>query len=229
MQIYNALECAKYETMTDGVVLLHGIMRSRLSMRSLEKFLKKQGFKTLNIGYRSTRQSIEDITDSLQPCIVAFAQEVSGNIHFVGYSMGGLIIRAYLKKYRPERLGRVVMLGTPNKGSKMADIAKNWWFFRFFYGPAGQQLVTDQSSFSHLFGPVDYELGIVAGNCNLDPLASLIIGTPNDGKVSIESTKLEGMADHTIIGATHTFIASKRAAQAHTVDFLQTGAFKKLG
>ena len=75
----------------------------------------------------------------------------SDPVHFVGYSMGGLIIRAYLQKYRPQHLGRVVMLGTPNQGSEVADAIRHFWLYRRFYGPAGQELITDQTAFAHLF------------------------------------------------------------------------------
>lgn len=211
--------------MTDGVILLHGIFRTKWSMRALEKFLKKEGFSTLNIGYRSTKHHLEEIIDAIHPQIEKFAANHQGRIHFIGYSMGGLVIRAYLHKYRPENLGRVVMLGTPNQGSEMADLVADWRFYKWSYGPAGQQLVTTQDAFKHIFGTVNYELGILAGNLNLDPLAAWLIRKPNDGKVSVESTKIEGMTDHAILRVTHTFFPSNRKAWSHTIKFLQDGRF----
>ena len=51
--------------------------------------------------------------------------------------MGGLVIRALLNRYRPDNLGRVVQIGTPNHGSEVADFLKNDWLYRLFFGPAG--------------------------------------------------------------------------------------------
>lgn len=211
--------------MTEGVVLLHGIFRTSLSMRGLEKFLKKGGYDTLNIGYKSTRHSLEEIIDWIHPKIQEFAAKHDGKLHFVAYSMGGLVTRAYIAKYRPENLGRVVMLGTPNQGSEVADRVADWMFYKWSYGPAGQQLVTDQKKFKHLFGDIDYEIGILAGDCSIDPISSRLIGKPNDGKVSIDSTKLEGMKDHAVLRVSHTFFPHRRIAWEHTLKFLKEGAF----
>jgi hypothetical protein len=118
-----------------------------------------------------------------------------------------------------------VMLGTPNQGSEMADKVASWRFYKWSYGPAGQQLITDQSSFGHIFGTINYEAGILAGSKSLDPLASWIIGKPNDGKVSIASTKIEGMSDHMILPVSHTFFPHNEKAWRHTVTFLKDGKF----
>jgi pimeloyl-ACP methyl ester carboxylesterase len=207
------------------VILLHGIARTKRSMAKLERHLQSHGFATLNLDYPSTRLNLEQIVDHLHPLITTHTNSHPGPIHFIGYFMGGLVIRAYLAKYRPANLGHVVMLGTPNAGSEIADFLKNVWLYKKFYGPAGQQLITKQDDFAHLFAAIDYPLGILAGSRSLDPLSSLIIRQPNDGKVSIASTKLDGMADHRIIPATHTFFPSHKSAQDEIVHFLRHGKF----
>ena len=211
--------------MTDGVVLLHGIFRSSKSMKHLADALQTASYAVLNLDYPSTRYPLESLIEIIHPQIVSFAAGLSGQLHFVGFSMGGLLTRAYLSKYHPEKLGRVVMLGTPNKGSEVADFLQNRWLFRKLYGPAGQQLITNQQAFHHVWKAVDYELGIIAGNRTIDPISSWIIGQPNDGKVSIESTKLAEMKDHIVVPATHTFFPQNKEAQSQTLRFLQTGQF----
>jgi len=141
--------------------------------------------------------------------------------------MGGLLIRAFLRNHRPPKLGRVVMVGTPNNGSQIADFLKTWPLYRKFYGPAGQQLITDQTAMTKLFGTVDYELGIIAGNRTIDPVSSLIIGLriPNDGKVSVESTRLDGAAAHIVIPANHTFLPVNKIMWRQALSFLQDGRF----
>ena len=208
-----------------GVILLHGIFRTDRSMRKMETFLQSHGYRVLNISYPSTKASIEQIIELIHPQINAFAQELNGPISFVGYSMGGLIIRAYLHKYRPENLFRVVMLGTPNNGCELADLFGNWRLYKKYYGPAGQQLGTAQDDFRHLFGNTDYELGVIAGNWTIDPISSLIIKGSNDGKVSVASTKLDGMTDHVVLPIAHTFFPVSRRVMAKTLAFLQNGRF----
>lgn len=209
----------------DGVVLLHGICRTRRSMVGITRFLERGGMSALNISYPSTKYPLQKLVEIVHPRIEAFAEATQGKVHFVGYSMGGLLIRAYLAQHRPAKLGRVVMLGTPNQGSEVADFMKDKRIYRWIYGVAGQQLVTDQSDFAHHFGQVDYELGVIAGSRSLDPISSYIIRKPSDGKVSIESTRVEGMRDHVVIPVTHTFFPSSKSAQKQTLEFLKEGRF----
>lgn len=102
----------------DGVVLLHGIFRTHRSMRGLAKFLEKNGYTILNINYPSTRQSIEEIARHIHPAIDEFSENIAGKLHFIGYSMGGLVIRAYLHRFQPKNLGRVIMLERRIKAAK---------------------------------------------------------------------------------------------------------------
>lgn len=212
----------------DGIVILHGIFRTKRSMASMARFLEHNGYAVLNLAYPSTKHPLEELADIIHPHIDAFTQSISEKLHFVGYSMGGLLIRAYLCKYKPRHLGRVVMLGTPNRGSEVADFMKDKKLYRWLYGAAGQQLVTNQNDFVYSLGQVDYELGVIAGNRSIDPVSSYIIGKPNDGKVSIDSTKIQGMCDHIVVPATHTFFPSNKAAQRQTLTFLQKGCFQQI-
>ncbi|MBY5359317.1 alpha/beta hydrolase [Rhizobium leguminosarum] len=214
--------------MNDTVLRFHGIARTKKSMAKLAGFLSAHGYRVVNVGYPSTKFSIRDLIDIIRPEIDGAAKEAGdGRVHFVGYSMGGLIIRAFLRSYRPANLGRVVMVGTPNNGSQIADFLKNWPLFRKVYGPAGQQLITDQTTMIELFDTVDYELGIIAGNRTIDPVSSLIIGlrVPNDGKVSVESTRLDGASAHIVIPANHTFLPVNKMMWSQTLSFLQDGRF----
>jgi len=210
----------------DGVVLLHGIFRSRRSMQGLARFLAAGGFETLNLAYPSRRKPIETIVAHIHPQIAQLARSIPGRLHFVGHSMGGLVIRAYLHRFRPQNLGRVVMLGTPNQGSEVADFIKDWWTYKQLFGPAGQQLVTGLKGADELLGTIDYELGIIAGNRTIDPVSSRIIGKPNDGRVSVESTKVAAMKDHIIIPASHAFLPANTQARQLVLKFLREGQFR---
>jgi len=195
----------------------------------MERALQGSQFTTLNLDYDSRKRPLDALATEIEPEIVKFAGRTDGSIHFVGHSMGGLLTRVYLAKYRPPRLGRVVMLGTPNGGSEVADVLKRFAIYRAFYGPAGLQLSTEQDPTLRALPPVDYELGVVAGCRSLDPVSSLLIlPRPNDGKVSVQRTRLDGMKDHAIVNASHPGLVRHPAAINQTIAFLREGRFKPL-
>ncbi|MCG2631472.1 alpha/beta hydrolase [Bradyrhizobium sp. WYCCWR 13023] len=206
-----------------GVVLLHGIARGSASLRRLERSLQAAGFATLNIDYASRGKPIAALADDIQPAIARFAER-EAPLHFVAHSMGGLVTRAYLAKYRPGRLGGVVMLGTPNGGSEVADLLSGSRLYRAFYGPAGLELTT--ANRSNVLPVVDYPVGVIAGNRFIDPIAGLfVLPKPNDGRVSVQSAMLAGMADHIVVNASHTGLPRHGIAIAQTIAFLQDGRF----
>jgi pimeloyl-ACP methyl ester carboxylesterase len=212
----------------DGVVLLHGISRTALSFRKMQLALERAGFTTLNLDYASRRKALEALAEDIHPAIQPFADRIDGSIHFVCHSMGGLLARVYIARHRPERLGRVVMLGTPNSGSEIADRLKNFGAFRAFFGPAGQQLGTQRDvAINALLPPPDYPVGIIAGNRSIDPLAGSMLPKPHDGRVSVENTMVGGMADHVVVAASHPWLVRNSVAVAQTIAFLQDGTFVK--
>lgn len=210
----------------DYVVILHGIFRSSKHMEGLAEHLKSKGYDVINLDYPSTDHKLEVLAELIYKDI-SKKLNIDKPVHFVGYSMGGLLLRVIMHKHKPNNLGRVVQLAPPNHGSEVTDFFKNNWLYKKIYGSAGQQLITDQKNIKHLFGEVDYELGIIAGNSTIDPISSMIIPDDDDGKVSVESTKLEGMKDHIVISSSHTFFPSNKIVQQQTEHFLKHGVFKK--
>jgi pimeloyl-ACP methyl ester carboxylesterase len=124
---------ASADATQDGVVLLHGISRTARSFRKMQTALEGNGFATLNQDYASRRKALEALAEDIHPAIQRFADGIDGSVHFVCHSMGGLLARVYITRHRPERLGRVVMLGTPNSGSEIADRLKNFGAYRAFF------------------------------------------------------------------------------------------------
>ena len=212
---------AKKET----VVILHGIARSSKTMKKMELFFKEHGYKVINIDYNSRAYTLDKLAKNVHDAITPQTSDPETKLHFIAHSMGGLVVRALITQHRPKNLGRVVMLGTPNQGSEVADFLKNNFIFQGYYGPAGLQLSTDQRSIKKLLGKVDYPLGIIAGDLSIDPVSSIILPGVDDGKVSIARTKINGMHDHIVLHTTHTFMMKndKVLKQAH--HFLQHGAF----
>ncbi len=225
-------EFAQAETnnQQETVVLLHGIARTGKSLRLLEKFLQREGYKTIRITYPSTRASIDEIAEKLHE--THLNQDTWGKsrkIHFVTHSMGGLVTRRYLDKYKDilplEKIGRVVMLGPPNKGSDVADLLHELWPYQWFYGPAGSELTT--KSRKENVENIYYDVGIVAGTKDWPYVpVSLIMPGESDGLVSVEHTKLDGMKDHLCVSATHTFLMNKTNVQKQVIHFLKNGKFE---
>jgi pimeloyl-ACP methyl ester carboxylesterase len=212
----------------DGVVLLHGISRTQRSFRKMQTAIEAAGLATLNVGYASRSKTLEALAEDIHPAIDNFAERLEGDLHFIGHSMGGLLIRVYIARHRPKRLGRVAMLGTPNGGSEIADRLRHLGVYRAWFGPAGQQLVTRRdTALAAMFPPEDYPVGIIAGNRSIDPIASALLPKPHDGRVSVENTRLDGMADHIVIGTPHPFLPGNATAIAQTIAFLKDGKFSR--
>ena len=213
---------------SECVVLLHGLARSRSSMGKLEKHLAAAGFGVLNAGYPSRSMRIEDIAETCIPAVIEQCRKNGARkIHFVAHSMGGIIIRLYLKSHRVPELGRVVMLSPPNAGSEVVDRLKDNFFFRWLNGPAGGQLGTEADSLPRKLGRADFELGIITGDRTVNPILSTMIPGPDDGKVSVERARLDGMKDFIVIHATHPFIMKNREAIRQTIYFLKNGMFQR--
>lgn len=207
------------------VVLLHGLARSSGSMSKIEVALQKAGFSTCNIGYPSTKYPIERIAEQFVVPEIQKCVKPGGAVSFVTHSMGGIIVR-HIRRAEPGiQFGRVVMLGPPNHGSELVDHMRGWSLFQWVNGPAGQQLGTEAGSFPNRLGAAGFEAGIIAGNKPfLEPFTSYI-GSPSDGKVSLESAKLDGMKDYLVLPVTHSLMMRNEQVIKQTVSFLNNGHF----
>ncbi len=211
-----------------GVVMLHGIARSSRSFRKMQGALDAAGFVTLNVDYQSRTKSLEALVADIHPAITAFAARVGGPVNFVAHSMGALLTRAYLARHPPSRLGRVLLLGPPNNGSEIADRFGRLALYRAFFGPAGQQLTTAPDAATRALLPTPtYPLGVIAGNRSVYPIASRFLPLPNDGRVSVTSTRLDGMTDHIVIATAHPLLVRDARAIAQTIAFLRNGEFSR--
>ena len=209
---------------TECVVLLHGLLRSASSMEKMEQAFFNEGVNGVNVDYPSRDHPVEDLA------LLAINKGVNdcpdGNtIHFVTHSLGGILVRYYLEHNELSRLGRVVMLAPPNKGSEAVDNLKNFPGYLLLNGPAGTQLGTGNGSIPTAMGPVKFEVGIIAGTRTINPILSQFLPNPDDGKVSLESTKVRGMKDFIAVPHSHPFIMQVPLVIKQALRFVQTGAF----
>ena len=176
--MYDASEC---------VILLHGLGRFRQSMRRLEQHLKSLSYSTINLAYPSTTKTIEAIAEThLATAVQGCEAQGSAKIHFVGHSLGGLIVRQYLQRHSVPAGSRLVMLSPPNQGSELVDLLMQVpLLYQWAAGPAGQELGTGPDSVASRLKPVEIEVGVIAGNLSINLLFSAFLDGADDGMVSV--------------------------------------------
>lgn len=214
----------------EAVILLHGIGLSKWSLSLTSRTLKRAGYDTINITYPSTKLSLDDIANWLhEKHLTSHIWDRYSKMHFVTHSMGGLVARRYLNKFRetlnPDKIGRVVMLGTPNGGSEIADALLRFPPYKWMFGPAGQELSTAAQSANS--DAAFFDIGIIAGTAGwLYPISGLFFKGNHDGRVAVERTKLPDMKDHIVIRSSHTLMIYRRKVHHQILFFLKNGNFQ---
>lgn len=211
---------------SDCVVLLHGLWRTDASMNKMERELGDAGYLVRNTDYDSTEKAVEELAEEAIPRAVKSCGDAE-TIHFVTHSMGGIILRQYLETDGIDRLGRVVMLGPPNQGSEVVDTWRKVPGFKWFAGPAGLQLGTGAASIPRSLGPATFDVGIIAGTQSINPILSTLLPDSDDGKVSVEATRVEGMNDHVEMPVTHVFMMRDDDVIGQVRYYLEHGRFDK--
>ena len=197
-------------------------------MEPMRKAIEKAGYSVRNIDYRSRSATVEQLSEVVIGNALADCRHHgAARIHFVGHSLGGMLVRSYFTRHSARDLGRVVMLGPPNQGSELIDRLGSWRLFSLINGPCGRELGTSAGSLPNRLGIPDYCVGIIAGNRSVNWINSWLIPGADDGKVSVERTRLSGMADHIVIPATHPFMMRNREVIRQTIEFLRWGRFDR--
>lgn len=216
-------------TGNDKVILLHGLGRSEMAMLLMESALTEAGFDVHSVGYPSTDQAPELLLEIISAEIDNCCSNSEKTVHFVGHSLGGLLIRAYLGRHKPENLGRVVLLGTPNKGSELAEVDELESLPKQFLelaGPTAKALRTGPNGFPATLPSPYYPVGVIAGTRN-NRVANKWLPLPNDGLVSVESARLDGMADFITFELSHWDLRNDPQVAKQVGAFLLHGRFDR--
>ena len=130
----------------DYVVLLHGMHRTRISMKRLEWQLKAAGYEVINKTYPSRFRPIEYLANNhLKDLLDEHITDPDRKVHFVTHSLGGIVVRQFFADNNLPNLGRVVMLAPPNKGSELTDTFRKIPIYPYVMGPAAMQLGTEEA------------------------------------------------------------------------------------
>lgn len=207
------------------VVLLHGMWRSALAMKPLQWYLEDLGYAAVNESYPSLSYSIVELAEmaaggGAEQC----RQRGFERIHFVTHSLGGILVRQYARGRDIKGLERVVMLGPPNQGSQVADYYSSFEALE----PVRPQVLEDlrtEGSFMGGLGPVDFDLGVIAGTVNRRPVVPGFPSEIGDGTVSVAETIVPGMMDFLTMPTTHTFMIWNTDVMDQVAHFLQNGEF----
>ncbi len=219
---------AAVPTTPETVILLHGLGRTGGSMWLLAHSLRRDGYHVIAPSYPWRTQSLPQLAGTWLPAQLT-ALAGAPRIHFVTHSMGGILVRAWLREQgAPANLGRTVMLAPPNAGSEIPDRLAGYAAFRWLVGGNGPLLGTAPDSLPRSLGPWPAEagdLGIIAGNQPLPGLTNDWLPAPHDGKVSVASTHLAGERAHLVLPFSHTWLGWHRATAAQVKRFLRDGRF----
>jgi len=219
-----------------AVITLHGLGRTRNHMSAIGKALERPGnFTWINVSYASTRRSLDDHAESLAHVIDGL--EGIDEIDFVCHSLGNLIVRRYLGEASTseprwkidQRIKRMVMLGPPNNGAKLAEVVAELLhdneLARLIAGPSAWQLARQWDESKKLLATPDFEFGILAGGRGDDRGLNPLVHGDDDLIVSVEETRLPGATDFRVVNCRHGRLMDDAAVQEYVLNFLERGCF----
>ena len=207
---------------TDMVILIHGFFRTPRNMSVLNDYFVAKGYRVFAPGLPTTFGSLDDCTEEFERRFSEIQGDYS-RIHFVGHSMGGLILRNFLSRNTVQNIGRCVLIGTPNMGSNLASMISWCWPVRKIVKP----LDAFQPGGVDIPPPLNRphpDIGAIAGDGDgLFP--GTFIPGENDGRMPVDSVSFEGMKERVVLGYHHNEIHRKNDVAELVYRFLREGTF----
>jgi hypothetical protein len=182
----------------------------------------------LNLGYPSRSARVAELAEHVAHVVQQFAPEAPA-LDFVTHSLGGILLRAAVGAglIPLERVRRAVLLAPPNQGSEAADFMARVPLLGRVPGLALAELGVGKNGVVARLGPVPFDCGVIAGNRTLNPILSLVIPGPDDGKVAIARANAAGIRDFVVVPHSHPFIMRPAMVQWQIFHFLAHGRFAK--
>jgi pimeloyl-ACP methyl ester carboxylesterase len=177
--------------------------------------LRRAGYRTHCFGYRGRAP--------LDANIERLARRIDGrSVHFVGHSTGGVLIHDFLQKHPNAKCGRVVLLGAPVRGCLAGRRLRTWALGRWMLGACAERWDERDAVWRR-----SEPLGIIAGTLPIG-LGRALGALPgdNDGVVRVEETTIDGMSEHVLVPAAHSWLPVSRAVAGLVERFLQDGRFE---
>lgn len=215
----------------EHVILLHGLGRRSASLSGLRRGLDTAGFETEYWPYPSRRRRLDGHIEAFRTWLSD--RKFDGPVHFVGHSLGGLIIRGAVSGEVPFELGRIVLIATPNQGAGVVSRYEHHRLPHLVFGEPLQDL-SEAALSNRGLGVPETEIGVIAGLQRFHPLNPMSYinsfhyrGVEHDGTVALANTELTGATDSIAINAHHTFISNHPETVAQTIYFFKNGKFRK--
>jgi pimeloyl-ACP methyl ester carboxylesterase len=209
-------------TQQEEVILVHGLWMHGVIMTLLQRRIARFGFRVSRFSYPSVRFTLTQNADRL----AAFCTTLSlPRLHFVGHSLGGLVILRMLERASGLRVGRIVLAGTPYGESFAARRLEQFPGGRAMLGRSVPEWLA-REDVRHL---ENHEIGVIAGDVSagLGRLVAPELPRPNDGVVAVAETRLPGMRDHIVMPINHSGMLVSTAVARQICEFIRHGAFVK--
>lgn len=205
------------------VVLVHGALRSRLGLLPTARWLARHGLEAWTFGYPTRRGDLQAHGDALARRLDArLAGQRVPVLGFLTHSMGGLVVRAYLREHAGEHADRhrVVMLSPPNRGAELAERNRNNPLMRWLYGDAAEQLRPSRVQRMPGPPPGTEVLVLAGGRGDARGYNRLISSGDDDGVVGVAEM---GLADvePTMVGGLHAFLQWRPSVLERAAAFLR--------
>lgn len=202
----------------ERVILLHGIWMRGITLLPLAHRLRAAGYAVETIEYASVFAGVEPAVARLRE---RMRKASEGTVHLVGHSLGSLVALRAAGGDDALPPGRIVCIGPPLRGSAVARSLAALPGGRWLLGRSADVLLEGLDAWS---GP--RAVGVIAGSLPLGLGAALgALKAPHDGTVSVEETRLDGIADHCVVAASHTGLLFSSEAATRAIDFLRQGGF----